>query len=536
MRSWLERSISYVAPQWALKRARAVVAADFILRHYEAAATGRRTQGWRRPIGDANAVIGPAVGRVRAVVRDLARNNPHARRGIRTIANHVVGWGIVPKPNPANVKAAQAWKAWAGSTACDADGRNDFYGLQKLIMRTVAESGEVLVRRRFRTRPEDAELPIPMQIQVLEGDYIDTDRTGIDVRGPQGQMVGRIINGVEFDLIGKRVAYWLFREHPGAFTFGGGYNSVRVPAEGVLHVYHQERPGQVRGMSWLAPIVLKLKDFDEYDDAQLLKQKIAAYLAVVVTDPTGESATLGNAAEQDPDQPYTDKLKPGAVIQGPPGSNIQVVQPPRVAEFKDYAEVTLRAIAAGLGNTYEDLTGDYTELPFSAARMSRLSHWDDVHDWRWQMLVPQFCDPVWHWAMEAAAIVDKVDEVSDAEWTAPPMPMIEPDKEGLAYQRNVRTGIMSLSEAIRERGYDPRDLLAELSSDFKELDRLGLVLDSDPRKMTQAGQMQSAPAVPGLGAPGGGNGSISAADVARLLIEWAAGAGRGGRVDPTQRA
>src|SRR3972149_2196444 len=181
MRSWLERSISYVAPQWALKRARAVVAADFILRHYEAAATGRRTQGWRRPIGDANAVIGPAVGRVRAVVRDLARNNPHARRGIRTIANHVVGWGIVPKPNPANARAVEVWKA------CDADGRNDFYGLQKLIVRNVAESGEVLVRRRFRTRPEDGELPIPMQIQVLEGDYIDTDRAGGGGGGAQGR-------------------------------------------------------------------------------------------------------------------------------------------------------------------------------------------------------------------------------------------------------------------------------------------------------------------------------------------------------------
>src|SRR3990172_7098954 len=232
MRSWLERSISYVAPQWGLKRARAVVAADFILRHYEAATIGRRTQGWRRPIGDANAVIGPAVGRVRAVVRDLARNNPHARRGIRTIANHVVGWGIVPKPNPANVKAAQAWKAWAGSTACDADGRNDFYGLQKLIMRTVVESGEVLVRRRIR-RPED-DLPIPLQLQVLDPDYLDTLKTE---RGQNGRMV---IHGVEFDALGRRAAYWLFPEHPGSanpFTNAGA--SRPIPAESILHIYKQ---------------------------------------------------------------------------------------------------------------------------------------------------------------------------------------------------------------------------------------------------------------------------------------------------------
>jgi capsid protein len=71
--------------------------------------------------------------------------------------------------------------------------------------------------------------------------------------------------------------------------------------------------------------------------------------------------------------------------------------------------------------------------------------------------------------------------------------MIDPTAEGLAYQHNVRSGIMSLSEALRERGYNPKTVLAELASDFKELDRLGLILDSDPRNMTQAGQFQSQP-------------------------------------------
>ncbi len=51
--------------------------------------------------------------------------------------------------------------------------------------------------------------------------------------------------------------------------------------------------------------------------------------------------------------------------------------------------------------------------------------------------------------------------------------------------------ISSLSEAIRERGYKPDALLRELAADFKKLDALGLTLDSDPRKMTQAGQAQS---------------------------------------------
>jgi capsid protein len=150
-------------------------------------------------------------------------------------------------------------------------------------------------------------------------------------------------------------------------------------------------------------------------------------------------------------------------------------------------------MAAGMGVTYEDTTGDYTELPFSAARMSRLRHWAAVEDWRWRMLVPQFCAPAWTWAMEAATVMGSVDRVLGARWSAPPMPMIEPDKEGLAYMRNVRCGIQTLSEAIRERGYDPDDLLVEMAADNAKLDSLGLVLDSDPRRMTQAGQAQQLP-------------------------------------------
>lgn len=487
MSSWLDRTIDAVAPQWGLKRARARVAGDLLKRHYEAAATSRRTQGWQRSGGDPNALVGSALGRVRGVARDLVRNNAHASSAVQTIADQVVGWGIVPKPSPANPRAAAIWREWAGTTACDADGRNDFYGLQKLIQRTVVESGECLVRRRLR-RPEDG-LPLPLQLQVLEPDYLDTEKTGQRFAGGR-----RVVNGIEFDALGRRTAYWLFPEHPGSSLFGGSAASVAVPAEGVLHVYAQTRPGQVRGMSWFAPVVVKMKDFDEYDDAQLLKQKIAAYLAVIIGDPDGTSATIGPSEDQSADAPFVDRLRPGAMIQAPPGRTIEVVQPPRVAEFRDYAEVTLRTIATGLGVTYEDLTGDYTDLPFSAARMSRLRQWARIEDWRWHMFIPQFCDPAWAWAMEAAAIAGLVRDAGlRAEWTAPPLPMIDPAAEGLAYQRNIRAGIMSHSEALRERGYDPEATLDELAADFKRLDDLGLVLDVDPRKMTQAGQAQAQP-------------------------------------------
>jgi lambda family phage portal protein len=478
--TWLDRAIGFLSPQVGLRRLRAQTAHALLQRHYEGAATGRRTQGWYRVATDANTAIGPSLAKLRDAARDLVRNNPYAESALSTIVDHAVGWGIVAS------EKHDAWTRWANSTACDADGRNDLAGLEKLVMRTVVESGECLVRRRWR-RLEDG-LPLPIQLQILEPDFLDTSKETALL--PNG---GKVVQGVEFDPLGKRVAYWLYRSHPGsAFsltssTFSGA--SSRIPAEDLLHNFKPGRPGQVRGPSWFAPVLLRFKDFDEFEDATLMKQKIAACLAVITSDVDGSAPALGTA--DDSATPGVDSLEPGMIMNVAPGRDIHVVQPPNVQDYVPYSKTMLRAIATGLGVTYEDLTGDYENLPFSAARMSRLRHWARVEDWRWRLLVPQFLNPVWAWAMQASEIMG-LPTVAMTEWTAPPLPMIEPDKEGLAIQRNIRTGITTLSEEIRARGYNRNQFLDELQADFKDLDDRGLVLDCDPRKMTQAGMFQSA--------------------------------------------
>jgi lambda family phage portal protein len=496
--SWLDRTISFLAPQYGLKRMRARVAHELVQRHYEAASSGRRTSGWDRSAGDANAVMGMGLVRLREVARDLVRNNPHAQSAVDTIANHMVGWGIVAKPTKANKRLEDLWKAWAETRACDSDGRNDLYGLQDLVARTVVESGEVLVRRRRRL-PEDG-LPLPLQLQVLDPDFLDTEKTGILRGATNGVEYGRVINGVEFNRLGQRVAYWLFPEHPGSLVGAGAYGaSRRIPAEDVLHVYRSMRPGQVRAVSWLAPVILRLKDFDEFEDATLMKQKIAACLAVVTSDVTGASQALGTP--DDSISPGIDSLEPGMILNAAPGRSVDVVTPPQTNDYDAYASVMLRTVATGVGLAYEDLTGDYTNLPFSAARMSRLHHWAKVEKWRWQMLIPLFCDPVWAWAMESAQILGVAGaEMPVAKWTAPPLPMIDPATEGLAIQRNIRTGITTLSESIRERGRDPKELLDEMAADNELLDELGIVLDSDARQRTQAGNPTATAASAGAAA------------------------------------
>lgn len=484
MATLLDRAIGYWSPSRALKRERARAAGSLLARHYEAASPGRRTQGWRRTSGDANAALRSDLAKLREHARDLERNNPHGKSVPNTIADHVVGWEIKGKPANGDQRAAAAWRKWAGSTDCDADGRHDFAGLCKLVMRTVVVSGECLVRRLVR-RVEDG-LTIPLQLQVLEPDFLDS-RKDFALSGG-----GSVVQGVEFDSKGRRVAYWLFREHPGSSLMGraGSFDSSRVPAEEVAHVFRSERPGQVRGPSWFAPVILTLKDYDEYADAQMMKQKVSALLGIVVTDEGGTPQVFG---APDSVESSWDSLEPGGIHHVGPGSSVEVVQPPRVSEFKDYSEVTLRAVATGVGCTYEDITGDYTGLPFSAARMSRLRHWARVEDWRWQMLIPLFCAPTWVWVMQAAAIMGIVEGDAGAIWTAPPPPMLDPVGEGNAYKGLIRAGLMSQSEALRERGYDPKEVLTELAADFALADKLGLVLDTNPKQTSEAGLTQARP-------------------------------------------
>jgi lambda family phage portal protein len=477
----IDRITSVIAPRWTLRRQRARYAGQILTRHYEGAAHSHRTQGWRRPASDANAAIGPGLAPLRQAVRDLVRNNPNAAGAIASIVNEAIGWGIVAKTK--DKRAAEVWKAWAESPLCDADGRHDFYGLEKLVLRTIAESGEVLVRRRFR-RPEDG-LPIPLQLQILEPDYLDTSKDLITL--PNG---GKIVQGVEFSPIGERVAYWLFREHPGSVQ-GAYAASSRIPAEGVLHLFRCDRPGQVRAVSWFAPSLLRFKDLDDFEDATLVKQKIAACLAVMISDQDGTGAPLGEASDEK--TPSIDSLQPGMVSNLPPGRNVTVVDPPRATDYEPYTNRNLRAIATGIRVLYENMTGDHTDLSFSAARMSRLAHQPDVDDTRWRILIPGFCDPAWRWAMEAAAIAGLIRSTSApaVRWSPPPLPFVDPQNEGLAILRNARSGITTMPEEIRSRGLDPDEVLDELEEWNRAIDKRSIILDSDPRKMTQAGQAQT---------------------------------------------
>ena len=239
--NWWDRFLISLAPTWGLERVRSRAIAEAIhgRRNYEAASIGRRTSGWTRNYQDVNRVNALALTELRTHGRDLVRNNGWARRAQKIVANNTVGWGFTPKAlNDPNGVALERWKAWANSTQCDASGRRTFTGILRLAMRTLVSSGEVLIRKRPR-RPDDG-LAINLQLEVLESDHLDHSKEeSASLSG------GPTIQGVEYDMLGRRSAYWLFKNHPGNGLVVGE-PSRRVPASEVIHFFADEQPGQAR--------------------------------------------------------------------------------------------------------------------------------------------------------------------------------------------------------------------------------------------------------------------------------------------------
>jgi lambda family phage portal protein len=446
-------------------------------RRYEAASTSTRTKNWRLQGTDANSAIqNPELIRNRA--RDLVRNNPWANKGKAVIVNNTIGYGIAMQlisTSEAKTKALQEKHLkWANSTECDADGQTNLAGLEQLAFGAMVESGECLIRKRPRLASDG--LTVPFQLQVLEADYFYTFNDGPLPNG------GYIRQGIEYDAIGRRVAYWLYKVHPGSF---GQYFSTqssqlfsRVPADDIIHLFRRDRPGQERGVTWLAPIIIRSRELDIYEDAYLNRQKIANLFSGFVSTDNPDDA----------EQEFTamDELLAGSMYIMKPGSHIEFSNPPKADDYGLYTLSNLRGIAAGLGITYESFTGDYSQVNFSSGRMGAQEMNRNIDAWQYNLFIPSFCNVVAEWFAEFAMI-----PLSAVECTPPRRVMVDPAREIPAIRDAIRTGLLTIPQGIREQGYDPTTQLKEIARFNKLLDDLGITLDCDPRKTSGQGQAQA---------------------------------------------
>ncbi|ACL60602.1 phage portal protein [Methylobacterium nodulans] len=480
-----------------------------------AGGTGRRSRSWRIGSYGPNTAITYALDELRRKSRDQARKNPYARAAVDRLVTNIVGTGIKPQStaaiptdglSKAQVKAAntasaafrkqvqQLWWDWVDQA--DAIGAHDFYGLQAIAVRGMVEGGETFVRLRNRRLGDG--LAVPLQLQVLEGDHCDVLKT---------DGAANIRQGIQYNAIGARTGYWLYREHPGDGIIAAGRGQqTLVPAQDVAHLFRAMRPGQDRGEPWLTPALRTLYDLDGYLDAELVRKKNAARLVGFIKrameegadSPLGSGPLGTDAPDADGVAPLD--FEPGTLQVLADGEDVTFSNPPDVGpNFEMFVRQALRGVATAAGVLYEILSGDYSQLNDRTLRAALNDFRRAVEGWQHHLVIYQLCRPVWIRWIDLALLAGVLtlppgmrrQDAYAVKWTPQAWPYIHPVQDVESKALEIQAGFSTRSQKVSEGGYDSEAIDAENQADNARADALGLTYTSDGRQKVRGSSAAS---------------------------------------------
>lgn len=439
-------------------------------RQLEAASPRRFTN--RPASGNSKSWIGAGAEPVSIRAQHYALNNPHGAKIAQAIPDQIVGAGIKPV---AQVDAEElrrtlhrGFAAW--TDRADTAAMTDFYGLQHQAVRDMAVCGEALFVWAWAADGTP-------QLTRLHPEQLD--RSVTRVVAPTRY----IVQGVEFDsLTGAPVAYHIRPSSAGTAWGGslaGGYHAPeRFPASEVIHLFRPVVPGQVRGLSWFAPILLTANEMDQLQDALLVRAKVAALHAGFIYDADGSGAGYSGMKTGDS---LEVSLEPGTMSVLPPSKRVEWSAPPDSGDAPALANHTLRAMAAGVGLTYEQLTGDYSQVNYSSARAGLLEFRRFAESVQHHTVVFQFCRPIWdrfmRWQVingkvSPRAFMDPSSGLGSAKWLPPSWPWVDPLKDARAAIMEMDANLRSRSDIIAERGYDAEEIDRQIATDNARADTL----------------------------------------------------------------
>lgn len=458
-------------------------------RVYDGARTGRRTDGWKANGSSADTEIGESLVKMRDRARELVRNNPLARRIIDVMTALIVGDGIVGSSNTGDAaldeKVQKLWERW--QTECDSERDLDFAGLQQLAIRSMLESGESLCR--FRPRRADDGLTVPLQLQITEADLIDDSRNGV-IDGKNVRL------GIRYDAFDRREAYYLLKAHPGdMLTVNTSLAPSIVPASELLHLFVKTRPGQSRGVTWLAPVMVALRDLGDMQDAMLFREKLNACMTYFIKREAGYEGE--DDQQYDSDGRAIETIEPGVATNLRPGEEpVKAETPGADSTYSDFVRLSENLIAIGAGVTYDQLTGDMTQANYSSLKAADRIQRRCVIALQWNLAIPRFCQPVWdRFIQEALAmrLIEPREGGYPVRWLPPAQEYIDKMNDLEADILEMSAGGKTWSQFVQERGWDPAKQVADIAADKELLAKAGIDLGEVLAHLAARPKAQEAP-------------------------------------------
>lgn len=446
------------APQKAAKRS------------FHAANTGNLYATWLPSNTTADIDIKKDLKTVRARSRELMRNDDYAKRFKRMVKSNVVGNQGIRLQNKAkdtngnldkvaNDIIEEAFKRWSKKGICDVTGKYSLKEIQKMAIGTLAEDGEVLIRK---VRSYDNEFGFA--IQLLEADHLDEQ-----FNEPERN----IYMGIEYDRWNKPIAYHLYKSHPGKITGSIDLTRERVPASEINHLFLPLRISATRGMPWMHTAMTRMKMVNGYEEAELTASRIAAAKGGFYVSKDGGEEYEGDYTDDSGN--LVNELEPGQIELLPKGIDFKNYDPQHpTTAFKDFMKVVLRGISSGLDVSYNTLANDLEGVNYSSLRSGVLEErevWKDLQTWLGENLLDDIFADWLDMALLTKAVplpYFKYDKFNNPSWLYRGYSWVDPLKDMQSNILAVKEGLKTHTQIASEMGMDIEELYQQLQKE-KEL-------------------------------------------------------------------
>lgn len=458
-------------------------------RGFAAAQVNRMTSGWQATEASINRELQGDLNRLRVRGRQLTKDNDFARKFKGMVSDNIIGPDgvryqarVFDKPDQpdrmANNAIEAAWARW--KKVADVTGRADFDTMCRNAIGGMPSDGEFLWQI---VTGKDAGNPFNFAIQAIDVDRIDTQFNG-EHRG------NTVIMGVEINAYRRPVALHIFAAHPS----DGARSSrerVRIPAENIIHYFHQEHPDQMRGIPWMTPGMLSLHHLGSFMLSALMAAENGAnhYGFFERKDGAGFPAIADAKEGEGSAEKQITTSVPGFYDTLPEGvthSAFTSQYPNEV--FGPFAKTMLQRIASGFRVNYNSLANDLEGVSYNSIRAGTIEDRD-----RWKVDQQHFINavmervqPVWlQMALLSGQIVmpngsplpaSKFDKFAAHEWQPRRWEWVDPQNDMNAKILAVTAGLIPPQDLASDLGYDFDDVLVKISAAQTLAKSLGIKL------------------------------------------------------------
>lgn len=431
--------------------------------YYEGAKTSRLNRDFNLTNNHFEELAASDRDLLKARARWLAANNPITKSIDKSIIKNSVGTGISLQSKVKqvdfkgfkqfNTDIEKLWKEFIKKENFDLAGLSGLVDYEKLSLKHKLMDGEILINKVWTK-----DKLFPLKFQLIESDMFDSTKTANNKN--------QVFSGVEVNSVGRPVAYWLK-------TSVNSNGSKAFKAENIIHFYERDRATQYRGITDYAQVINNLKDFQAYNDSEIVKNRILASFGMFIKTGNTSGSMFGDkqAGKKQGSSDPIKEITAGMIKYLRPNEEVQTVQSNQLGtSYNDFITTTIRLIAAGRDISYELAFRDYTKVNFSSARAGLIQD-NKRFDAEQLSMTTNLLTPMFEAFIDSMVQVGRLKVPNDywiekskyiqPVWIMPRREWVDPVKDIKAIEKEIELKINTKTRAAASKGVNFEDIVDE---------------------------------------------------------------------------